>query len=112
MHGYEHENFSELSFTDAHNVVKQMIGTFDESGLPYYKVLAYPYGARPKTRSKFKQLKSIFQMEGISAAFRVGNKPQVAPAVNPYQMKRIDILGNDTIQDFAIKLKKGKLKPF
>jgi len=112
MHGYEHENFSELSSAEAHHVTRQMIEAFDESGLQYHKVLAYPFGARPKNSEKFKQLRSIFQKAGIAAAFRVGNKPQVTSDVNHYQMKRIDICGDDTIQDFAIKLRKGKLKPF
>ena len=111
MHGHAHENFSTLSINDAHSVIKNMIRAFDESGLQYFKVLAYPYGARPKY-GKFEQLKSLFQAEGITDAFRVGNKPQVTPAGDPYQLKRIDICGNDSIEDFAIKLDKGKLKPF
>ena len=111
MHGYDHENFSDLSIAEADKVVKQMIGAFDESGLQYFKVLAYPFGARPK-KGKFRQLEAIFQTEGIIAAFRVGNKPQVTTPRNSYQLKRIDIRGSDSIKDFAIKLEKGKLKPF
>jgi hypothetical protein len=112
MHGYKHENFAQLSINDAQNAIKQMIKAFDESGLPYYKVLAYPYGGRPKLWWKFKQLESLFQKEGIEAAFRIGNKPQLTPVLNPFKLKRIDICGNDTKQDFAIKLEKGKLNPF
>jgi hypothetical protein len=49
---------------------------------------------------------------GIEAAFRIGNKPQRSPATDLYELKRIDIRGGDSLEEFKIKLRKGKLKPF
>jgi hypothetical protein len=60
----------------------------------------------------FPQLKRIMAEMGIKAAFRIGNKVSEVPAPDMYELKRIDIKGTDTVADFKIKIKKGKLKPF
>ena len=48
----------------------------------------------------------------IDAAFRIGNQVCRIPAPDIYEIRRIDIKGTDTMDDFRIKLRKGKLKPF
>ncbi len=110
MHGYLHENMSKITNAEILDALHQSIRAFTNSGLQWHKVLAYPYGARPV--GDFSSVKKAISVMGISAAFRIGNKVSEVPATDLYELKRIDIKGTDSLADFRVKLKKGKLKPF
>lgn len=112
LHGYLHENFGELPAARYGEVLRQSAEAFERSGLPYYKVLAYPYGARPREKTALRTLKTELQAAGIDAAFRIGNRPERIPSADRYEIRRIDIRGEDDLHRLAIKLRKGKLKPF
>ncbi len=112
LHGYQHENFSEHSPLDLRLALEASCRVFEDAGLSYKKVLAYPYGARPADAQQFQELKEWMKAFGIEAAFRIGNRPQALPAKDLYELCRIDIRGEDSLNDFIIKLRKGKLKPF
>lgn len=111
LHGYRHEHFGHLPVDEIVQVLSTSIAIFDKSGLPYHKALAYPYGARPKGEMLM-QLKKEMAAMGITAAFRIGNQVSKVPSPDIYEIKRIDICGTDTLEQFKIKLRKGKLKPF
>ncbi len=112
LHGYNHENFSETGMVDLQQAMVKSVKAFENSGLKYYKVLAYPYGARPKGKTSATAMTYWMKELGIKAAFRIGNKPESTPSANMYEIHRIDIRGTDSLEDFKIKIKKGKLKPF
>jgi peptidoglycan/xylan/chitin deacetylase (PgdA/CDA1 family) len=112
LHGYRHENFKETPIKDIKELMQQSINVLEAAGIPFTRVLAYPYGARPKKGDDPKQLRKRLSALEVKAAFRIGNKPQVTPASNMYDLNRIDIRGGDTLETFKIKLRKGKLKPF
>lgn len=112
LHGFEHENFSKHSVSELRQALEASCRVFDKAGLPYRKVLAYPFGARPKDRQQFLELKEWMKAFGIEAAFRIGNRPQILPAKDRFELTRIDIRGEDRLADFRVKLRKGKLKPF
>ena len=98
---------SQISSAQSQSALQSAMEVFDDSGLTWHKVLAYPYGARPAA-----EMKVIMSGMGIKAAFRIGNKVSEVPAPDMFEIKRIDIKGTDTQADFRIKLRKGKLKPF
>jgi len=110
MHGYDHENMSKITLAQSQEALQLSLKGFENSRLPFHKVLAYPYGARPG--AEFAQLKKYMADLDIKAAFRIGNKVSEVPAPDLYELKRIDIKGTDTLKDFSVKLTKGKLKPF
>ena len=110
MHGYAHENMGNATLAETQEALQLSLNAFESSGLAWHRVLAYPYGAMPGKH--FPQLKRIMAEMGIKAAFRIGNKVSEVPAPDMYELKRIDIKGTDTVADFKIKIKKGKLKPF
>lgn len=112
LHGYHHENFSGIPPSGYAEVLQRSIAVFGQSALPYFKVLAYPYGARPGNKAALAALKTQLQAAGIEAAFRIGNKPERVPSADLYEIKRIDIRGEDDLRRLEIKLRKGKLKPF
>jgi peptidoglycan/xylan/chitin deacetylase (PgdA/CDA1 family) len=112
LHGYHHENFKETPPAAIEAALRKSMQAFENAGLPYHKVLAYPYGSRPKDAAVLAQVKDMMKRLGVKAAFRIGNQPASVPANDLYELKRIDIRGEDSLEDFKIKLKKGKLKPF
>ena len=112
LHGFHHEHFSQLTNEQVQKVLEQSIHAFEMNSLPFHKVLAYPYGDRPKDKKQFDELKNWMKANGIEAAFRIGNKVAKIPVKDVYEIKRIDIKGTDTMDQFQIKLRKGKLKPF
>ncbi len=112
LHGLHHEHFSKLTSNEIKEVMQQSIAAFDNSGLTYHKVLAYPYGSRPKDAATNKSMKAFFKEMGLRAAFRIGNQVCKVPATDKYELRRIDIKGTDALHEFKIKLTKGKLKPF
>ena len=112
LHGYHHENFSKLSVKEIESVMQQSFKAFEDQGIIFEKVLAYPYGSRPKDGETLGRMKRVFDNIGLEAAFRIGNKPERVPSHDLLEIKRIDIRGEDSLEDFKIKLRKGKLKPF
>lgn len=112
LHGYHHEHFNKASLDEIKAALYKSIEVMDASGLPYHKVLAYPYGARPKDATKLQGMRTAMKEMGINAAFRIGNQVSRIPAPDMLELKRIDICGGDSMEEFKIKLKKGKLRPF
>ena len=112
MHGFHHENFKTTSLQEIKNAIRKSINSFHAHGLPLHKSIAYPYGGRPADKKQFDELKRWMHEQGIEAAFRIGNEVSSVPATDLYEIKRIDIRGTDSFEDFKIKLKKGKLRPF
>ena len=111
LHGYQHENFSKFNAAELKKVMEQSFTAFQKADVEVVPVLAYPYGARPDTLI-INEVKNYFRELGLKAAFRIGNKPEKTPSADIFEIKRIDIRGEDSLEDFKIKLKKGKLKPF
>lgn len=111
LHGFHHENFKETSLENLMEAISKSIAVFKENNIKFYPALAYPFGARPIGNS-FEILRQWMKSQGIKMAFRIGNHPAKVPANDLFEIKRIDIRGSDNINDFIIKLKKGKLKPF
>ncbi|MCD6013155.1 MAG: polysaccharide deacetylase [Flavipsychrobacter sp.] len=111
MHGHHHKNMGVVSFEETVGELQETITVCKRSGLSFNMVWAYAYGARPKGE-KLAVLKQRMKEMGITAAFRIGNQVSSVPARDMYELTRIDIKGTDTIKELAVKLKKGKLKPF
>lgn len=112
LHGHHHEDFKRLSAPQAAAVMQRSMEAFKGAGLPWHPVLAWPYGARPKDAALLAAMKTALAAAGVEAAFRIGNKPERTPSRDLYEIKRIDVRGEDDVARLAIKLKKGKLKPF
>lgn len=112
IHGYDHKHLGKIGIEEAAADLKSAIDAFNGAGLEYHKVFAYPYGGRPKdgvVKADFRQKMTDM---GVTAAFRIGNQVSRVPVPDIFEVKRIDIRGTDTLDEFGIKLKKGKLKPF
>ncbi len=112
LHGYRHENFSGKKLDALEAIIRKSAELLEEAGIPFAKVLAYPYGARPSDRLELQVLKAWMSNFGIEAAFRIGNRLQRAPALDLYEVNRVEIRGEDTLDDFQLKVKRGRATVF
>ncbi len=112
MHGYHHLNMGVVSINDAVQELQEATAAFKRAGIPYNMVWAYAYGGRPGSSHQLALLKQRMKEMGITAAFRIGNRVSRVPALDLYELTRVDIKGTDTLKELGIKLRKGKMKPF
>ncbi|MFV0344757.1 MAG: polysaccharide deacetylase family protein [Bacteroidales bacterium] len=108
LHSHSHQNFRSISLNEVDEDIETNIRSMENSGLPYSKVLAYPFGKYPKENNR--QFSDILEKHKISCALRIGNKIDSYPFKNKYEVHRIDIKGCDSIRTFKLKLFFGKLK--
>jgi len=109
LHGFMHENFGEYNLEQLITIMQQSMDMLHKHNIPFIKTLAYPYGSRPSCQKEFTQWLSDNQFQ---TAFRIGNKINKLPIKDLYNINRIDIRGEDSLEVFKAKLKVGKLKLF
>jgi peptidoglycan/xylan/chitin deacetylase (PgdA/CDA1 family) len=108
LHSFSHVNFSKLSFEDIALDLKNCFSTLQMENVPFLPSLAYPYGSYPKGELQNEVFK-LFQEIGLKSAFRIGNSIN-SKLDNPYLLKRIDVQGHRSINEFKLQLKFGKIK--
>lgn len=112
LHSHNHPSFKNLSLAEMQTELETNKHLLTQNGIAFSPVLAYPYGGRPKQKALADAMKKMFQEIGIKAAFRIGNKVNSTDIKDQYELKRIDIQGNDSFWAFKTKLKKGRVKLF
>ncbi|QBO58177.1 Poly-beta-1,6-N-acetyl-D-glucosamine N-deacetylase [Chryseobacterium salivictor] len=112
LHSHSHQNFRTLSNSEIENDLKLNMQILESHQIQYSKVLAYPYGKYPKNGAEQEKLFHTLKKLGIDFAVRIGNKINYFPNAKPYELCRIDIKGEDSLQRFKLKLILGKLKLF
>ncbi|MGG5210686.1 polysaccharide deacetylase family protein [Chryseobacterium sp. MIQD13] len=110
LHSHSHRNYSQISLQEAADDIHENIRTLEEKEIPFTKVLAYPYGKFPKKGEQKKEFFSILEKAGITSAVRIGNNIAYYPWKNKFEIKRIDIKGDDSFSTFKWKLRLGKIK--
>lgn len=113
LHSFLHRSYGELDLTDMEEDLNNCKQTLEFHGIPFVRVLAYPYGGYPKKDPELKgRMISLFQQTGLDFAVRIGNSINTWPVRHPYEIKRIDIKGTDRFFIFRTKLTKGRAKLF
>jgi peptidoglycan/xylan/chitin deacetylase (PgdA/CDA1 family) len=113
IHSFLHRSYAGLDAAGIENDLRLCIQTLEHHGIPFARVLAYPYGSYPKKDVLLKeQMKEIFRGSRLEFALRIGNRINPWPLKNIYELKRIDIKGNDNFYTFKTKLRKGRRKVF
>jgi peptidoglycan/xylan/chitin deacetylase (PgdA/CDA1 family) len=110
LHSHKHANFKHLSLEQMREELLTNQQILTENGIDFTPTFAYPYGGRPKAKASAKAMKKMFSEIGIKAAFRIGNKVNSFRPKDIFELKRIDIQGNDSFWVFKTKLKKGRVK--
>lgn len=111
-HSFEHKKYDSMSEFEIQNDFSECASIIKENGLHLFPVLAYPYGNYPKKNPEKQIFKKILNKNGIKFGLKIGNRPNKFPFKDDYEIKRIDMKGEDGFFTFRLKLKFGKLKLF
>ena len=107
LHSHSHRAFASLSLEEIEDDLRRNLEFFSQHDLRMTPVLAYPYGSRPRCSPS--ALKNALTALGIPFAFRIGNRLNRLPLVNPYEIQRIDVRRDDSEATFKWKLWVGRL---
>jgi len=113
LHSFLHRSYNDMDTEDMQEDIRNCHQTLEYYKIPFFNVLAYPYGAFPREDLNLKkEMFEVFKKSGLDFAFRIGNRINHFPLKEKYEIKRIDIKGTDSFFIFKIKLKKGRAKVF
>ncbi len=111
-HSYFHKKYVLMTDEEIQEDFDKSYELIAKNDLKVYPSLAYPYGNYPKKGIQSAQFFELLQQNNIKMAFRIGNKLNVFPFKNNYEIQRIDIKGHDGLFYFKWKLRWGKLRLF
>lgn len=111
-HSYEHKKYRLLTASEIENDFLKCEKFIKNNDLKVYRALAYPYGNYPKEKDQKANFKMILSQNKMKFGLKIGNRPNTFPFSDNYEIKRIDIKGQDSLLVFRLKIKFGKLKLF
>lgn len=112
LHSFDHYNYNTLTPDEISDDLDSCFKVLNNNNIPYVPVLAYPYGAYPRKQPEKKLFFQLLENKGIRFGLRIGNRVNRLPLCHSYEVKRIDIKGNDSFWSFKTKLRKGRVKMF
>lgn len=112
LHTYKHESLLSRSTSEISADITKCMQELSKNGIAFLPVLAYPYGAYPRDKVHKAKFISMLEQLGIIFGLRIGNRVNKWPIKNRYEVKRIDIKGDDSFWKFKTKLRKGRVKMF
>ena len=112
LHTYGHIPLKNSSFSEITADIEKCKQELSLNGISYLPVLAYPYGGYPREKEKKEAFFELLKQLGIDYGLRIGNKINSWPLKNNYEVKRINIKGNESFWIFKTRLKKGHVKMF
>ncbi len=111
-HSFAHRAYGSLSESEIDEDFDNCYKIINEARLRVYPVLAYPYGNFPKKGIANANFKEVLMKNNIKFGLRIGNRLNSFPFKDKFEIKRIDIKGQDSLFTFKIKLRIGKLGLF
>ncbi len=113
FHTFKHDNYTEISYDEIENDLQLCQELIKKENLNVFPALAYTYGAyyRKKDPNQ-KQFFELLARQGIKYGLRIGNRINIFPFKNTYEIQRIDIRGADSINTFKRKVILGRTKLF
>jgi peptidoglycan/xylan/chitin deacetylase (PgdA/CDA1 family) len=109
LHSFDHSSYKEMTAPQIAADIDQCRAFFKKIRITVLPILAYTYGAYPKTGEPWKALAQVLKDKGIRLAFRIGNRINRLPVKEPFVVQRIDVRGNETFRHFRKKLRWGKM---
>lgn len=112
-HTFKHDNYSKMSLEEIQDDLNKCNEVIKKENLNVFPVLAYTYGKFYKKKDeKQKRFFDMLNKSGIKYALRIGNRINIFPFKSKYQIERIDIRGNENMDDFKKRLQFGRKKIF
>lgn len=112
QHSFFHTKYTEMSDTEIQLDFDESYKFISANKLKVYEALAFPYGNYPRKQIQKEQFTQLLIKNNIKMAFRIGNRVNLFPFKNKYEIQRIDMKGNDSMFYFKWKLRFGKLRLF
>ncbi len=111
-HSFHHRKYADLTADEIQQDFDLSYDFIQRNDLNVFPSLAYPYGNFPKKGEQNTVFFQLLEKNNIQLAFRIGNRTNTLPIKNKFQMKRIDVKGQDNLLTFKWKLRLGKLRLF
>ncbi len=108
-HSNKHRAYSQLTSQEIYEDFEACYEMCREHGLDVFRGVAYPYGNYPKKEPAKSVFFSELKKNKMECGLRIGNKVNRFPFKNSYEIKRLDIRGNESMFKFKVKLYFGKL---
>ncbi len=112
LHSYDHISLKDATLDEVKTDINKCFQDLNKNNIIFLPVLAYPYGAYPKDKEKLKTFAELLENLGVKYGLRIGNRINKWPLKTRYEIRRIDIRGDDSFWHFKTKLKKGRVKMF
>ena len=109
MHSFNHDNYNTLSAEEIRSDFEGCDKFIRENQLKINRSLAYPFGKYPRKNPEKNQFFNALKEQQIIYGLRIGNRVNLFPFRNNYEVQRIDIKGEDSLNTFKMKLRFGKL---
>lgn len=112
-HTFKHDNYTKITFDEIDKDLQLCNKVIENERLHVFPALAYTFGRYYRKKGpQQQQLFDILKKNGISYAFRIGNRINSFPLKSFYDIQRTDIRGTDSIKDFEKKVKWGRKRLF
>jgi peptidoglycan/xylan/chitin deacetylase (PgdA/CDA1 family) len=109
-HSFEHKKYSFLSDSEIQTDFLKCREIIEKNSLKVFPALAYPFGNYPKKNNRNEDFKKLLVENKMKFGLKIGNRPNSFPFKDNFEIKRIDIKGQDSLFVFKMKIKIGKLK--
>lgn len=112
-HTFKHDNYAEISFDEIEKDLQLCQELIAKEELKVFPALAYTYGGYHRKKDQNQKLFfELLKKHGIKYGLRIGNRINVFPFNNPYEIQRIDIRGAESMKTFKNKVVFGRTKLF
>jgi peptidoglycan/xylan/chitin deacetylase (PgdA/CDA1 family) len=112
-HTFKHDNYADLSLDEIEKDLQLCQEIITKEKLKVFPALAYTFGGYyRKKEPRQEQFFELLRKYGIKYGLRIGNRINVFPIKNVYEIQRIDIRGKDSFKTFKTKVTLGRKKIF
>jgi peptidoglycan/xylan/chitin deacetylase (PgdA/CDA1 family) len=112
LHSHAHENYQQKTPPEIGADTRRSLAELREQGLAAAPALAYPYGKYPRDRQTLAAMAAELSAAGVRCGLRIGNRINRLPVRHRWEMRRINVKGTDTLWEFRVKVRKGRVKLF
>lgn len=105
FHSFEHKDYKQLSNAAIQLDFDACTKTIKENNINVYPALTFPYGSSPRKEIEKENFNTILKANNIRFGLRIGNRSNVFPFKNKFEIQRIDIKGEESLFKFKYKLK-------
>ena len=109
FHSFYHKKYDALSEAEIEVDTQKCFDSVSENRFPFVAALAYPYGKYPRKTSEKNKFIAQLKAHKFYYGVRIGNRLNTFPFQKPFEIQRIDVKGEFSLNKFKRKIKFGKI---